>query len=66
MIAGDEEKIGLELVSLRIVWRNPRTHVRASLRQRQASDRYCQWSEQACKIRARRVNLDRLTSGAIE
>jgi hypothetical protein len=53
MISG-KEKVGSQDMSLQIVWRNPRGHVRASLRARQASDPYCRWEEQASKIRARR------------
>jgi hypothetical protein len=58
MISGEEQTIGPQDMSLQIVWRNPRTHVRASLRARQASDLYCRWAEQASKILARRSNWD--------
>jgi len=58
MISGKEQKIGSQGMSLQIVWRNPLTHVRASLRARQASDLHCQWAKQASKIRARRSTWD--------
>ena len=58
MISSKKQKIGSQGVSLQIVWRNSRNHVRASLRARQASNRYCRWAEQANKIRARRSNWD--------
>ena len=58
MISGEEQKIGSQGMSLQIVWRNPRTYVRASLRARQTSDLYYRWAEQAKKIRARRSNWD--------
>ena len=58
MSPGEEQQFGSQSMSLQIVWRNPRTYVRASLRARQAGDLYCQWAEQAGKIRARRFNWD--------
>jgi len=58
MSSGEEKTSGSQRMSLQIVWRNPRTYVRASLRVRQASDLHCQWAEQAGKIRARRFNWD--------
>jgi hypothetical protein len=58
MISGEHQRISAQCMSLQIVWRNPRTHVRASLRARQASDLYCRWAEQAGKILARRSNWD--------
>jgi hypothetical protein len=36
MISDEQQKISSQGMSLQIVWRNPRTHVRASLRARQA------------------------------
>ena len=58
MISNEQQTISAQAMSLQIVWRNPRTHVRASLRARQASDLYCRWAEQASKILARRFNWD--------
>jgi hypothetical protein len=58
MISGEQQKISAQGMSLQIVWRNSRTHVRASLKARQASDLYCRWAEQASKILARRSNWD--------
>ncbi len=58
MIVGEEQEILAQGMSLEVVWRNPLSHVRASLRARQASDLYCRWAEQASKIRARRSNWD--------
>ena len=58
MISNEQQKISSQGMSLQIVWRNPRTHVRASLRARQASDLHCRWAEQASKILARRSNWD--------
>jgi len=58
MIVGEKQEIRVQSMSLEVVWRNPLPHVRASLRSRQASNPYCQWLEQASKIRARRSNWD--------
>ncbi|MGA9390922.1 MAG: hypothetical protein WBV69_10795 [Candidatus Sulfotelmatobacter sp.] len=58
MIVDEEQEIGSQGMSFEVVWRNPRTHVRASLRARQASNPYCRWAEQASKIRARRSSWD--------
>jgi hypothetical protein len=57
MISSEQQTISAPAY-LQIVWRNPRAHVRASLRARQASDLHCQWAEQAGKIRARQSNWD--------
>ena len=54
----EKQKSGAEAMSLEVVWRNSRPHVRASLRSRQASNPYCRWAEQASKLRARRSNWD--------
>jgi hypothetical protein len=58
MISGEEYELDSHTMPLRIVWRNPRTYVRACLRARQAKDPYCRWGEQASKIRSRRSNGD--------
>ena len=55
MIRDDKHDIGL---SLELVWRNPLARVRAQLRTREKDDPYCQWAQQASKIRARRSNWD--------
>ncbi len=58
MIYDVQQETDPESTSLFVVWRNPRTDVRASLRARQASNPHCQWSEQAKKIRSRRHNWE--------
>ena len=58
MILDDEQNIGLQSLPLELVWRNPLARVRAHLRRREKSSPYCQWAEQATKIRARRSNWD--------
>lgn len=58
MIANGEEKIGVEVMPLEIVWRNPLTLVQVHLRVKEASDPYYGWAEQTRKIRARRANWD--------
>jgi len=58
MIVSEKPKSGTQGMSLEVVWRNPLSHVRASLRSRQASNPYCRWAEQANQIRARRSNWD--------
>jgi hypothetical protein len=58
MIVGEEQGIRAQGMSLEVVWRNPLSHVKASLRSRQASNPHCRWAEQASKIRARRSNWD--------
>jgi len=58
MIVGEKQEIRALGMSLEVVWRNPLSHVRASLRSRQASNPYCHWAEQASKIRAWRSNWD--------
>jgi hypothetical protein len=58
MIVNEKQKSGAQGMSREVVWRNPLSRVRASLRSRQASYPYCRWAEQASKIRARRANWD--------
>ena len=58
MIICEKQEIGVEVMSLRIVWRNSLAPVQAHLRARQASNPYYRWAEQAIKIRARRANWD--------
>jgi hypothetical protein len=58
MIVSEKQKSGAQGMSLEVVWRNPLSHVRASLRSRQASNPYCRWAEQASKILTRRSNWD--------
>ena len=58
MIANGEEKIGVEVMPLEIVWRNPLALVQAHLRVKEASDPYYGWAEQTRMIRARRANWD--------
>jgi hypothetical protein len=58
MIICEEQEIGAEVVSLRIVWRNSFAPVQAHLRAKQAGNPYYRWAEQAIKIRARRANWD--------
>jgi len=53
-----EQEIGVEAMSLRVVWRNSLPLVGARLRAKQASNPYYRWGEQAMKIRARRANWD--------
>lgn len=57
MIVHDEPK-SRQAMSAEVVWRNPLPHVRASLRAREANNRYCRWVDQGSKIRARRSNWD--------
>lgn len=58
-MAGDEKReLATQGMSIQIVWRNQSASVRANLRARQQNNPYCQWSEQAGKIRARRSNWD--------
>ena len=52
MIVSEKQKSGAQDMSLEVVWRNPLSHVRASLRSRQASNPYCR------EIRERRSNGD--------
>jgi len=58
MIVSEKQESEVQGMSPEVVWRNPLSRVRASLRSRQASNPYCQWAEQASKIRARRSNWD--------
>jgi|CZKH01.1.fsa_nt_gi hypothetical protein len=58
MIVNEKQKSGAQGMYLEVVWRNPLSRVRASLRSRHASNPYCRWAEQASKIRARRANWD--------
>lgn len=57
MIHDDEQNTGLQSLSLELVWRNPLARLRAHLRTREKSNPYCQWAEQATRIRARRFQL---------
>jgi|GEM_PF-4596230 len=56
MMLDDEQHIGVQSLPLELVWRNPLARVRAHLRTREKNNPYCQWAEQATKIRARRSN----------
>lgn len=56
MICDNEQNIGMEDMRLELVWRNPLARVRAQLRMREKDNRYCQWAQQATKIRTRRSN----------
>jgi len=56
MIVCEEQEIGVEVMSLQVVWRNSLALVQAHLRAKQASNPYYRWAEQAIKIRARRAN----------
>ena len=58
MFVNEKQKSGAQGMSLEVVWRNSLSHVRASLKSRQASNPYCRWAEQASKIRARQSNWD--------
>src|SRR5271165_4836745 len=58
MIVHDKQKSGAQDMSLEVVWRDSLSHVRASLRSRQASNPYYRRAEQAIKIRARRAHWD--------
>ena len=58
MIVIEKQESGAQGISLEVVWRNPLSHVRASLRSREASNPYCRLAEQASQIRARRSNWD--------
>ena len=58
MITDEEDSVRAGVIPLEIVWRNPRSQVRANLRLREASNLYFEWAEQAKKIRARRANWD--------
>ncbi len=58
MSTNEEDDVRADVMPLEIVWRNPSALVRAQLRVRESSNLYCGWSEQARKIRARRVNWD--------
>jgi hypothetical protein len=58
MMVCKEQEIGVEVMSLQVVWQNSLALVRAHLRARQASNPYYRWAEQAMKIRARRANWD--------
>jgi len=58
MIVEDKQESKAQRMPLDVVWRNPLPHVRASLRSRQASSPYCQWAEQASKIRTWRSHWD--------
>jgi len=41
MIVNEKQKSGAQGSSLEVVWRNSLSHVRVSLRSRQASNPYC-------------------------
>lgn len=56
MIVEEQEKLGSEPMSFEIVWRNPLAVVQAQLRGKEAHNPHYGWSEQARKIRARRVS----------
>ena len=58
MSVDEKQELGAQGMSIQIVWRNQSASVRADLRARQLSNPYCQWAEQAGKIRARRSNWD--------
>ena len=58
MMIGKEQETRPQGMSLEVVWRNPLPHLRARLRSRQENNPYCQWAEQAGKVRARRFNWD--------
>jgi len=66
MISSEKQTNGAQVMSLRVVWRNPRALVKADLRTREASNAYCRWAEQASKIRARRSNWKPTISGQHE
>jgi len=63
MMLDDEQDIGLGDMPLELVWRNPLARVRAQLRMREKDNPYCQWSQQATKIRARRSNWEARKNG---
>jgi len=58
MIVDEQRKIELQDSSLEIAWRNPVAAVKARMRAREKGSFYCQWAEQARKIRARRWNWE--------
>ena len=53
MIVDEEQETGPQRISPELVWRNSRSRVNASLRDRKKHNPYCRWAEQASKIRAR-------------
>ena len=58
MAVNQKQELGAQDMSIQIVWRNQSASVRADLRARQLNNPYCQWAEQAGKIRARRFNWE--------